>query len=283
MPVGRLILKHGVEPDRAAKVLRDLVQQGGNVPSAGPGTMRLRDAYLNWVDAAEAQLASLTHDAAIVTMFNTPRYWHIRQLGLDGLPEVHLDRTARAWPIVRAETEFQNGVLIALAEDLDERLHRADGARGPMTVLDTNVLLHHQRPDSVPWPTVLNVAAVRLVVPLRVVEELDAKKYSRADLADRARALLPWLEEAVAKGPCKIADSTTIEVLVDRHRHLRPQDADREILDACHELREFSGQHVTLVTADTAMLLRARAEGIAAQRMPPGYERVGTANATASR
>ena len=37
---------------------------------------------------------------------------------------------------------------------------------------------------------------------------------------------------------------------------------DREVLDTCHELTQFGGQRVTLVSADTGMLMRARSASL---------------------
>jgi hypothetical protein len=78
----RLHLKEGVGPQRAATVLRELVMIARNVPSASGGgrNCALRDAYLNWAETAESQLSGLTHDVAVVTMLQTPRFWQIRAL-----------------------------------------------------------------------------------------------------------------------------------------------------------------------------------------------------------
>jgi hypothetical protein len=254
--------------------LREQIQRAEGVPNASPLTLGLRNAYLDWVDVCEGQLASLTHDPDVVSMLQTERYRQIWQIGLDGTPEEVVARHARAYALIRAETSFQAEALRILVVDLDERIERAGPDRGEITVLDTNVLLHFQRPDQVPWTRFLERPSVRLVLPLRVVEELDAKKYSdgRGALAERARTLLPWIESAIESGD-PIRENTTLEILVDGRRHLKPQDADREVLDTCHELRQFSGQRVRLVTTDTAMLVRARHEGIEAVKMPAEYER----------
>src|SRR5205814_6231219 len=44
-----------------------------------------------------------------------------------------------------------------------------------IAVLDTHVLLHYRLFDEVDWPTLVGAKPVRLVVPLRVVEELDER------------------------------------------------------------------------------------------------------------
>ena len=53
---------------------------------------------------------------------------------------------------------------------------------GLALVLDTNIFHTWQRPDQIDWPAVLRgwtetAREARLIVPLRVVDELDAQKY----------------------------------------------------------------------------------------------------------
>jgi predicted ribonuclease YlaK len=178
--------------------------------------------------------------------------------------------------LVRTELEFQTSILERLVRDLNQRIDRASSVAGHITVVDTHVLLHYEPPWQVIWPEVVGRSPVRLVVPLRVVEELDAKKYARRDeLAGAARILLTSLEEAVAasSGPNAIREDVTIEVPIEPGFRRRPEDADREILDSCLELKQFGGHEVTLVTGDTAMLLRAQSESIQTMKMPEKYER----------
>jgi predicted ribonuclease YlaK len=125
----------------------------------------------------------------------------------------------------------------------------------------------------------LGQTAVRLVGSLRVVEEIDAKKYSsRKDLADRARRLLPRLESQLgsAGAPAAIATGVTIEVPFDAGARHRPVDADQEVLDACDEMRQLAGKAVTLVTFDTAMRLRALARRLATLRLGDEHRRTPT-------
>jgi predicted ribonuclease YlaK len=201
-------------------------------------------------------------------MVQTERYWRIRAIDA---------ATVRPSPLVDAETTLQHEALEQLVVELQERVRRLSRAPGQITVLDTNVLLHYQEPAKVDWVSVLGVATVRLVIPLRVVEELDAKKYAPNDkLAARARALLPQLERLVgpAGAPAELRDGVTIEVPVDTGRRDRPADADAEILETCLELARLTDQRVILVTADTAMRLRARAQSTSVEALPEGYLRV---------
>jgi rRNA-processing protein FCF1 len=271
----RLILKDGVKPRYAADLLRARVQEASGlsatvvgIGSAHEQVQRLRDAYVAWAETTESQLATLTDDREVLRMLHTSRYWHIAGMDIS---------TSRPLPLVAAEVRMQSDVLMAMARDCDQHAERARAAPGHITVLDTNVLLHYLPPEQIPWPTLLEHSAVRLVVPLRVIEELDEKKYSaRTGLADRVRNLLPRLRAAMgpAGAPGELREAVTIEVPIDyAGRRRRPTDADEEILDTCDELRQFSGQEVTLITADTGMALRAEARRIPVMRIPEEYAR----------
>jgi predicted ribonuclease YlaK len=66
--------------------------------------------------------------------------------------------------------------------------HPSTERAGHIAVLDSNVLLHHLPPDQVNWQAATERPLVRLILPLRVVEELDSKKYGPSDrLRERAR------------------------------------------------------------------------------------------------
>jgi hypothetical protein len=265
----RLSLKEGVPPKQALDALRPYVQTAGNVLSTAGhlDNADLRNGYLKWVEGLEMHLATLTHDVAVITMLQSDRYWRIREL--DG-------GTPRPFPLVQAEINLQKATLERFLDDLEQRVQRLSDAPGCLVVLDTNVLLHYVPPAQIPWPDVMGVAEVRLIVPLRVIEELDAKKYAqRSDLAGRARALLPQLEAALESGgaPGALRDGVTIEVPLDTGPRERPADADTEILNTCKEIQGLTGRPVALVTADTAMRIRAEAYGLRVERLPECHER----------
>lgn len=147
-------------------------------------------------------------------------------------------------------------------------------------MLDTNSLLHYEPPESIPWTNIVGRSPVRLVIPLRVIEEVDAEKYSPSRrLRDRARSVLPHIADRVGLwgDSVPLAEGVTLEVLVEPGRRERPEDADEEILDICRELWDFSGRPeggVTLVTNDIAMRLRADAiGGIKPISLPEAYLR----------
>jgi PIN domain len=279
-PPQRLRLKEGVQPNYALDVLRERagalerlagsITRGATPAETNQYVMRRRDGYLDWVEVTEGQLSNLTHDRTVLNLLYSTGYWAIRQLD---------PYAPRPIPLIQSEERVQKDVLERLHADLGARVSRATSAQGHISVLDTNTLLHFHPPDNIDWIDVVGEPAVRLVLPLRVVEELDAKKYGRSDkLRERARALLPQLERMVGKGgtPKRIADGVTLEIFVEPPPRMKRADADEEILDTCRELWELSGQagDITLVTYDTAMRVRAETQGhIRAVKLPDKYRR----------
>src|SRR4051812_29985372 len=181
----RLPLKPDVEPGRAAEVLRQLI---GEAQSIGPsvGFEELQHRFLIWAETTESQLHYLTHDMATLTMFDTARGRMLNDLS---------SAVARPWPLVNAEVTLRVSILERMLEDLEARTARAKGAEGVAIVPDTNILLHYKPLDKLPWQQLVGSQRVRVVLPLRVVEEIDQKKYAtRGSLERQARRLLPQLK-----------------------------------------------------------------------------------------
>lgn len=233
-----------------------------------------RDRYLEWVEWAEIKLAELTHDRTIAEMLHTARYWEIRRL---------VPSDARPTPLIDAEPRVQRDNLHGMRENLEMHVNRCRAAPGHMTVVDSNSLLHYLLPDQIPWPEVVGHGKVRIVIPLRAIEDLDAMKYTdNGKRRERARALLPKLSEmiSVMGSPTPLSfPNTTIKVPVEFIRgaaRVKPPDADEEILFTCREMWQLSGQEggVTLITADIAMRIRAEAlGGIRPLQLPDKYQR----------
>jgi predicted ribonuclease YlaK len=136
-----------------------------------------------------------------------------------------------------------------------------------MCVPDTNALLHYTRFDLLPWAERMQVGLVRLVVPIAVVDELDAKKYARREeFQQRARELLALIDRHVTAAPpdgySRMSQGVTVEVLPDEAGHLRGASNDQEILGRCELLRQATGSPATLITGDCGMRTSAQARGI---------------------
>lgn len=229
----------------------------------------LLSSYLRWVTATERQLRSVFVDSEMVDHLRSPAYWAVRDA---------VFQPRRVTDLIIGEAKKQTSWLQAVTGRLQNLQRRLEAAPGKATVVDTNVLLHYQAPWDVDWQAVVGEREVRLVLPLRVIEELDEKKYTGRDhMADRARRLLSQLWETLgdsAGAPVPLRGKVTIEVPVEEGRRVRSLDADEEILDECEQLRNV-GQVPILVTGDTGMSLRANARRLDVRRMPEKYLRGG--------
>ncbi len=198
---------------------------------------------------------------------HTERFWHIREIN---------QSTPRPYDLVYPEVSEQAARLERLANELTETEKRFGGVTGPVVVPDTNVFLHFKRFDQIDWAAVVGGSPVRVVIPLRVVEELDLKKASRRrDLARRAQNVLTLLESLVgptAGFPANLSTTATVEVLINHEleavQHDREPSADAEILDCCEFLAFVTGAPVSLATGDVSMRLRASVRGWPTVAMP---------------
>jgi rRNA-processing protein FCF1 len=262
-------LRDGTQLAEAEPRLRQSATQGRNLvgSSAGQALPIHQNGFLGWVGTAETQLRNVFIDPSTWEHLYGERYWRIRDLTQD---------SPRAIELINNEANLQASWLDELADRLKNLADRLAAASGQLTVLDTHVLLHFEPPDQIPWPEIVGSPQVRPVLPLRVIEELDEKKYTARDnLADRARRLLSQLRTQLAPTsgrPVRIRHEVTIEVPVDDGPRRRTLDADQEILETCRELQS-GGQGVILVTDDTGLTLRAMNHGIRVISMPEDYLR----------
>jgi hypothetical protein len=168
----RIHLKEGVDPASVIARLRSLKVTARAALNRSPlseGFWAMLNEFVQRVESGETALRSFTLDPDPITAFHTARSWHIRALTPD---------SPRPWPLLEAEVELQSARLETIADHLEERvsLCSAQLPGGALAVLGTNVLLHYQPPAQIPWRRLLKVSLAQLVLPLRVVEELDAKK-----------------------------------------------------------------------------------------------------------
>lgn len=262
-------LRDGIQPADAERRLRETATQGRNLvgSSAGQAVSIHQNNFLAWVGIAETQLRNVFIDPIAWERLYDERHWQIY-----GLTQA----SPRGIELMNTAATVQAAWLDELADRVKRLADRLVAAPGQLTVVDTHVLLHFLPPEQIDWPSVVGTPTVRLVLPLRVVEELDEKKYTaRDDLADRARRLLSQLRTQLAPtagAPTSLQAEVTIEVPVGDGPRRRTVDADQEILDTCRELKSGGGP-VVLVTDDTGMTLRAVSTGIQVIPMPEHYLR----------
>jgi len=265
-------LRHGVTVEQAIKVLEERISSAQQVINDS-GSDGRRPAYLTWVDATQQHLRTVFADTEIEDSLLERGYWHI--CGMASQFDHQMKILNR---IIGEELAFQvghpgifgnpGGRLGEIASQLRE-LRRLASREGCICVPDTNALLHYKRFDELPWIALLRKPLVRLVFPIVVVRELDAKKYARREeFQGRARDLLTLIDRFVSASPpdgySEVRSGVTVEVLPDERGHLRMpgHDNDEEILERCEFLRQVTGDPVTLITGDSGMRITAQSRGI---------------------
>jgi len=227
----------------------------------------LRDHYVRWASSCEQRLGSVIVRTDVLKMFENPRHRDICSMP----PGNQMSN------LISDEITAKSADFAEIRDSLKAARDRMSRGRGCPAVLDTNVLLQCLLPDQIRWASVIGESA-RLMLPLRVIEELDAKKYTGTQrVRDVARGLVPWLEGLFPGsdcGPVPVGDpdATTMEVLLADRPRYRPMDADEEVLDVYYEVKLLAGR-AKLVTADGGMRLRARAEGVELCFVPMEYRR----------
>lgn len=227
-----------------------------------------RDKYVKWSIEAEGRLNGSLHRDELLSIFSNPRH---RDISLMPAGEQLLRS-------VSAEVASKLDLFQSMSRELKERRTRLAVSPGVASVVDTNFMIHCLRPDQIKWKSIMK-DDVRLVVPIRVVEELDAMKTDNKDrLRKNSREILSWLESLFAgssTSPVRIRtdEETTLEILLSERPRYRPSDPDEEVLDVCHDFARFVGKSL-LVTADYGMRLRARAESIDVLLVPQKYFKI---------
>ncbi len=258
-------LRRGVTATHAIKILRGLTMSLETARSAavsGGGIRHIRDQYLDWVDGTENQLRNLFVGPDLITLLHSERYWRIHNLGsYDTRPALLL-----------AEIDVQFGLLLSMVDRL-EGYQRLAVRPGEVLVLDTNTFMHCTLFTDIDWIREFDAKAVRLVLPLLVLDELDDKTYSaHARLSKRAskvlRMLDQFMDDAIDAGGAQIRPGVSLEVLRDDEDHSRRSNNDTELLDRSEFLWQVIERPVTLVTTDYGMRVRSKARGLRVRVMP---------------
>lgn len=153
-------------------------------------------------------------------------------------------------------------------------------------VLDTNVFLHFQPVDQVDWRAELDADAVTLVIPRRIVTELDEQKdqNSKQKLRERARKALHHIEDVViTRDDATVRDGVVMEYaellpakFFEEHDLDRDTPDDHLIATALYLRAEHPDSRVLIFTDDTGPRLSAAQYNVATER-PAGNLRLPSA------
>ena len=251
--------------ESAITTVRDLRIWLTNAQNLGHGAAAHQDAFLTWCDdQARPYLRNL---------FASTEELHAElDSSYDRIAFAPQMSERRMNSLVRREFKIWDERLDQLAVELAKQQQLAERPGHPV-VLDTSVLME-SRPSfaDLDWhgvsPT-LAQGAVRLIVPILVVEELDDLLHDRdGERRRKARAATRTLRDLHGFKPTEPAVLTgqadvTIEVFLDGDWHQRRPNNDAEIIDQALEIGELTGQPALLASCDTRQLYRAGAAQLA--------------------
>lgn len=267
-------LRYGITYGAAVDALRTLHNDVSNIISSGGGrdVGVYRDRYLHWSDTAERQLIWLFAGRAPIDELLSQRYWHIRQMTSD---------TPHPWTLVQREAEVQRDRLAEYRLQLDhERELFSLDPDEHAVVLDTNFFLHFQPVRNLNWSLIARGERIRLVFPMVILDELDAKTYHpNALLHGRAKQILKYLHEkrgdAPPESPVPFGDTERVrsQILLDPANHRPLPNADEEVLARSAHLSRLVDGRLTVGSGDHGMHVRASAQTLATWWPPDSLRR----------
>ncbi|MFJ9626646.1 PIN domain-containing protein [Streptomyces sp. NPDC101175] len=283
-------LKRGITLEHADDVLRRAEMTWGNARGA-------KDYYRDYTDAVHETYPILKQAFAapdLAAGLHSTAYWNLLAVAGDNAEIGVTSDRAVANNVARAQrvrnhalsTEIENQVkALEQARAEMEKLKKLVARPGLPVVYDTNMLNHWHQPGDILWRKVFRdqgerVPETRLVVPLRVIDELDKQKYGQGDLARKAATAIRYLERELRGRqpgePVRLRDGTTLEVWVDTDD--RGGDADLSILRCAADLDNLHpSTGARVLTDDVGMRLRAHQLGLKVVQLSEEHRKKGTA------
>lgn len=144
-------------------------------------------------------------------------------------------------------------------------------------MLDTNSLMHFQRPDQIDWLSILGRKGVVLIVTPVLLRELEEQKIKNRSkrLRNRAQALVLWIADYIEREEA-VEIRSGVSFAFVRHspsldfaaHRLSPTVSDDEFIAHAIEFKKEHGGEVAFFTADTGMRLKLPAHGLKALQPP---------------
>jgi hypothetical protein len=225
--------------------------------------------YARWVDETARAVRGLFVDCELEGFLRSARYWTI----------VTTDPTARhLTSLIRAELNDLSDSFMDAGNEMRVFKERYKDFDGRCFVLDTNVFLHYQLMNGLPWIKTYGESA-RVVIPHVVLDEIDRKSYEvNSNMHKRARGIYGMLESLMnlmnSDGITMLKDGTPCLILLDEPGHLRSSSNDEEIVSRAGYLQQYlTPGAVSVLTRDNGMRGRALSWRLNAVKPPDNFQR----------
>jgi hypothetical protein len=286
-------LAPGISLDRADAALHKAETTWSNARAAND----LFRAYSDAVHETYPTLAQVFVAPDLGDGLRSTAYWNLLPIGGARAGLGFFTDHAVAANVMRAQRAENQ----ALSTEIDNQLKALERARteleslkklaarpGLPVVYDTNMLNHWRQPGDILWSDVLkpqgeDTRLIRLVIPLRVIDELDGQKYGQGELAKRAATAIRYLERIFKDSQpgqmVQLRPESTLEVWVDTDD--RGSDPDLSILRCAADLDNLHRETGTRVlTDDFGMRLRAQQVGLKVVRLPQDHRKAAVTAST---
>lgn len=144
--------------------------------------------------------------------------------------------------------------------------------------IDTNILLHYQPIEDIPWKEVVGAEEVIICIAPIVVEELDDQKDSHrlTKIRQRARKALHLIEESVSSDNFRIRDGVWLQYMSEpdisfSEYGLRENKPDHNLVASLLSFDKESQEIALLITGDAGPRIKAGSLNLPAMKLPDEY------------
>jgi hypothetical protein len=241
--------------------------------------------YFDTVAATYPQLRRIFVAPDLAGGIRSAAYWHLLELGdtrdkqmytTDPDIAANWSNSLRALnDAFRQEVENQVAALAQARSELDA-LKVLASREGLPVIYDTNMLIAWQDPSQIDWQQTLRdqreqVTMARIIVPLRVIDELDRQKAGHGTLGKRADKAVRYLERTLTGyrpgESVQLRDGASLEIWTASDD--RAGGADLAILNCAADVNALHPTTgVRVLTGDFGMQLRARQMALRTLALP---------------
>lgn len=264
-----------VKVEVVLKAINDVNNSLTNIYSGSPGAT-LYDRYIFWTAEAKRTLGSVLPIEEVKRLVESSKYWV--------LIETNNFSASNITALIYSEIDERKMELAKVASLLVVQIEEWSGFDGVLVIADTSFYLHTDEYFThFKWHEMLSIRTdieIRVVVPIRVIDELDRMKSSNKSIPvsdanlepvrTRARLTLKKINnlfEKVDSTPTlnigvNSSENTSMKLYMDSLSHVSLEDGDTEILDRSLRLKEKAQKRLIILTRDAGMHLRAKSIGL---------------------